>query len=226
MGDGRSNEERGEYRARGQGDEAEATERQASVQDLLSGLALNVLTALGRIDPDIYVEEENGTGLRLRPGLKARDQERWALLQKAFASVLDHPEASRALARGVAKARGVVDGGWPSTVYDVKVDALSTFDDGQPYYRFRVVGEETPKSLHWQKGFMAQYALEQRHACGIPTMMDVRSGLMFTTASIVCHNFKEAKKDLIESWLGDCCRFNGRHGEVVNAGSNQMTCKI
>ena len=226
MSNDRSIDERRAPRAHGQDSDVEVSEH---VQDLLCGLALNVLTALGRIDPGIYVDDEGPNRLRLGPGLKPLDEERWVLLQKAFASVIGHPEASEALARGVAKARALVDGGQSSTTYDVKIDALSTHEDGEPFYRFRVVGEGTPELAHWHEVFMLQYAPKTRQgrkSWRSPIMMDRRSGLMFTTASVVCHPFAEAKKDLIESWIDDCCKFNGKHGKVVRDGANKMKCQI
>jgi len=201
------------------------------VQDLLSGLALNVLTTLGRIDPEIFVREPNGKQLKLREDLEPGDVERARLLQQALALVTRHPEASEALSRGHDTAlRAWRKGGWPATVYEIRVDALSTLETGKPFYRFRVVGKEAPDLKQWQAGFIPQYVLKQARGRGpqIPALMDERSGLVFTKVGITCHDFgSNATLAIIPSWINDCCKFNGYNGTVQKASDpTKMKCKI
>ena len=204
-------------------------DQQAKVQDVLSGLALNALTAFGRIDPHIYIADPSGKSLRLQPDLKPKDEATGLLLSKAFASVKKQPLASVALALGRARAlRACEELGCPQKVYNVKVDALSTFDSGKPFYRFRVVGDESPTIEQWEKVFFAQYVLPQHRTLSgqLPAVMDARSGLMFSTAGVLCHNFTAAEMELIEDWVDDCCKFNGKRGKVVKVDADTMKCKI
>lgn len=47
-----------------------------------------------------------------------------------------------------------------------------------------------------------------------------------STVSIICHPFAVPTLPIIQSWIGDCCIFNGKHG-VVQATSDptKMKCK-
>jgi hypothetical protein len=205
------------------------TGQEARVQDLLSGLALNVLTAFGRIDPEIYFRDPDSKQLKLREDLKPHDDERGALLQKAFALVQSHPGASRALALGYEKALAAWrKGGWSPTAYDVRVEALSTLETGKPFYRFRVVGKDAPDVRQWQELFLPQYVLKLRRSREgqIPALLDERSGLMFSKVAILCHPFAAATLPIIQSWIGDCCKFNGKHGQVqTTSDPTKMKCK-
>jgi hypothetical protein len=208
----------------------DVTGQEARVQDLLSGLALNVLTTFGRIDPEIYVRDPDSKQLKLRQDLKPHDEERKTLLQKAFALVQKDPGASRALALGYERALATWrQGGWSPTVYDVRVDALSTLETGKPFYRFRIVGKETADLDQWHKVFWPLYVLKQRRSREgqVPALMDERSGLMFTNMAILCHPFASATLPIIQSWIGDCCKFNGKRGEVqTTSDPTKMKCQI